>query len=110
MDETEQLRQATREAHEAMKDMKALMRDCRVLIAEVETVAAKQVDRRIREAIEYGLAVHMTAIQDAIGDSEKMIYERFGKIADILLGEDRNARRAGSAIQELTQQWVAEQS
>ena len=52
MTEVEDLRAATRECHEAMKDMKLLMRDARVLIAEIHAAAYSDVHDEIRAAVQ----------------------------------------------------------
>ena len=110
MTEVEDLRAATRECHEAMKDMKLLMRDARVLIAEIHAAAYSDVHDEIRAAVQGGIAAHHQAITDAIEEGTAMVYKRFAELGDILMGEDRGSKKSGSAIKELAQQWVAERS
>lgn len=114
MDETEQLRAATREAHEAMKDMRLLMRDARCLIEDVHNAVTidinERVSEQIRTAVRINMEGHQIAISEAIEEATSLVYKRFSEIGDVLMGEDRNAKRAGSAIHELAQQWVADQS
>jgi hypothetical protein len=107
MDEVEELRAATREAHEAMKDLKVLMRECRALIAEAEVAAEREVVTQVKEAVEVGLAAHGEAITEAIEQAETLIYQRFAQIGDILMGEHKGTRQ-GSAIKELAASWAAE--
>lgn len=105
---TEELRAATREAHEAMKDMKRLMRDVEDLLARLHIAAHREVNGMLAEAVRAGMAEHQAAVLAAIDDGTKMVYARFAEIGDILMGEDRDSKRAGSAIQELAQRWVSE--
>lgn len=110
MDETEQLRAATREAHEAMKDMRLLMRDARCLIEDIREATTvevnKQVSDEVRMAIMANMAGHQQAISEAIEEATALVYKRFSDIGDVLMGEDRSSKRAGTAIQELAQEWV----
>jgi hypothetical protein len=110
MTEVDDLRAATREAHEAIKDLRAATRDALDVLAQVKIAAKKAVDEDLADAIREGLVQFHDANAHAIADSEAAIYDRFAKIGDILLGEDRNSRKAGSAIQDLAQQWVAERT
>jgi fructose-1,6-bisphosphatase/inositol monophosphatase family enzyme len=114
MDETEQLRAATREAHEAMKDMRLLMRDARCLITDIQQAVTTEVDKQVKDAVRatimVQLAVHHQALEESIDEATALVYKRFSEIGDVLMGEDRNPKRAGSAIHQLAQQWVADQS
>ena len=110
MTEVEELRAATRECHEAMKDMKLLMRDARVLIAEIQEAAYQEVNTVVGVFVREGMDAHRRAIEDAIEEGTNMVYKRFAELGDILMGEDRGSRKSGSAIKELAQQWVAERS
>ena len=109
-EEVEQLRQATREAHEAMKDMRLLMRDARVLIAEIHEAASQDVHQIVGVFVRQGMDAHQKAIEDAIEDGTTLVYKRFAEIGDILMGEDRGSKRSGNAIKELAAQWVAERT
>lgn len=109
MSEIEELRAATREAHEAMKDIRLLMRDARVLMAELNECIGMDVKSTLNTAVAVGMAAHQAAIEEAITEAERLIYERFGAIGDVLLGEDRNSARTGNAIREMAQRWAAEQ-
>ena len=114
MTEVEDLRAATREAHEAMKDMRLLMRDARCLIADIQEATSTQINEKvsdeIRAAVFLNMEGHQQAISEAIEEATALVYKRFSEIGDILMGDDRNAKRAGSAIHDLAQQWVADQS
>ena len=109
-EEVEQLRQATREAHEAMKDMKLLMRDARCLIADIREAAYQEVNAVVAVYVREGMAAHQRAIEDAIADGTNLVYQRFAELGDILMGEDRGSKKQGSAIKDLAAQWVAERT
>ena len=114
MSEVEDLRAATREAHEAMKDMRLLMRDARCLITDIQEAVTIDINDKVSEQIRLAITVQLMSHQqefgEAIEEATALVYKRFAEIGDILMGDDRNAKRAGSAIHELAQQWVADQS
>ena len=93
-----------------MKDMKLLMRDARVLIAEIQEAAYQEVNDIVGEFVRAGMEAHHRAIEDAIEEGTNMVYKRFAELGDILMGEDRGSKKSGSAIKELAQQWVAERA
>ena len=108
MSEVEDLRAATREAHEAIKDLRAVIKEAFDVLAQVKIAAHRALDEEMGEAIRKGLEEHEAAYISAVADAERSIYERFARIGDILMGDDRRSKVAGSAIQDLAQQWVAE--
>jgi hypothetical protein len=110
MTEAEDLRAATREAHEAMKDMKLLMRDARCLINDIHEAAYQEVNSIVGTFVREGMEAHNKAIEDAIEDATNLVYRRFAEIGDVLMGEDRGSKKSGSAIKKLAEQWVAERS
>lgn len=110
MTEAEELREATREAHAAMKDLRFLMRDCRVLLAEMQDAAQIAVNEQVQAAIVMNLESHQRAIKEAILEAEQTVYARFAEIGDVLLGEDRNHKKAGRTIKQIAMDWAAENS
>jgi hypothetical protein len=93
-EEIDELIVRTREAHEALKDIKAATKELNETIkhadeAQVQLMAAlvHVVDEAIGEAIETGLANYSGAITSAIDGATAAVYERFDIIAGILLGE-----------------------
>ena len=106
--EAEQLRAVTLEAHEAIKDLRATIREAQDVLVQVKIASRKALDEDMGDAIRDGLVQFHDANATAIASAEKSIYERFAKIGDILMGDDRRSRAAGTAIQDLAQQWVAE--
>lgn len=84
----------TRAAHEALKDLKAGIKEAQDAIKATEAaqrhllVALTQtVDSAIADAIDIGLQNYSTAIEIAIQDAQQAVYDRFDVIAAILLGE-----------------------
>jgi len=86
----------TREAHEALRDLKGVLRETRDLIGDAERArerlmamiavgAATEVDDKIQQAIDTGLENYASAIESAIGDAEDAIFARFDKLMDTLL-------------------------
>ena len=89
------LKVAVREAHEALKDLRHVIKEAREVIKAVEAAANEEVADRVMPIIEGTLGGLGVAIDEAIVESEKRIYARFDKVADLLLGEDQATKRRG---------------
>lgn len=89
------LREATREAHETIKDLRAATQEARAVVKEVQRVAAEQVDERISAALTAGLDQLADSIKTACDDATTSVFARFDTITDTLLGETKKDRRAG---------------
>lgn len=92
---TVQLKEATREAHMAIKDLRTLMKEVRDLLKEVqqtrddlETVAQVAFEERLGTAVKESLDGLMNATNTAIDQAMEKVYERFDKVASALLGEE----------------------
>lgn len=94
-EETEDLRSATRAAHEAIKDMRGLIREMTVLRDEVKATSETVFTERMSEQVATGLAAYNDAIAKAIEEATEAVDRRFDTIASVLLGEDGEARRKG---------------
>lgn len=101
------LREATRVAHEATKDLKAAIKEARSVIAEIKAEAEIQVSERLEAAVKSGLAELDSSIEKAIEDSTDRVYARFDKIADILTGETKKDKQKGEpSMADLAKQVV----
>lgn len=81
------LRDAVREAREALKDLRAERKRWQPL--------PDQVYGRIDQAVAQGLKEYETALETAIKTGTEAVFRRFDQISAILLGEDSQSRRAG---------------
>lgn len=103
-DEAEELRAATREAHEAMQGLRDVMRELRTLKGEVEEAAGRVFAERMEEQVAAGLEHYHSRISQAIEDTTEAVDRRFQTIADILLGEEKSQKRKGmETIAELAE-------
>lgn len=98
IDETlKKMRQATREAHEAIQGLKQAKKD-------IEDVW-KQIDHDITQVIAEhtaaGLKGYDAALHESIDKAQAAVDKRFDDITDILLGED--ARCRGMTLKEAAQ-------
>lgn len=93
----ETLKAATREAHEATKDLRKAIKEARAVVTEVNQAAAVQVDGRIAVALSAGLETLQESIGTAIDDATGRVNARFDQVADILLGETKKDKRRGNA-------------
>lgn len=91
----ENLREATRHAHEAIKDLRDATRDAKAVVKEIQEAAAVNVDGRVHQAIIASLGELESATKEAIDRATASVYERFDRIADILMGETKQDRRVG---------------
>jgi N-methylhydantoinase B/oxoprolinase/acetone carboxylase alpha subunit len=81
------LRDLTRQAHEAAKDLKATIKS----FNEARNRIQEQADEQINECVSAGLKEYKDKLAEAIQTSEKAIYKRFGNIEKILTGEEDRA-------------------
>lgn len=87
----EELREAIREAHGVLKDLRAERKAVERLL---DGIPAK-VDRRIETAVKAGLETLNKVIEKAIDDATAKVFHRFDSLEAILTGTDRASRRAG---------------
>lgn len=86
------LREATREAHEAMQGLRALkrevIRDFDVRVAALSGAT----ERTIHDTVEAGLDRYKATLDKAIVSATQAVYDRFDLLATIMLGEERTER------------------
>lgn len=94
-EEVARLKEATREAHEALKDLKRGVEEAkeahRLLHACVEQALNDGIGKQVQE----GLDEYKESLAAAIDGATEAVYKRFDQIADILTGEDKQSKRAG---------------
>jgi hypothetical protein len=77
----EESRIATREAHEAVKDLRQATKEARMILDEGAT---KIIGRKVEE----GLSEYRETLDIAIKEASDAVFRRFDTIKSILLGED----------------------
>jgi len=87
------LRDATREAHEAIKDLRQIMREAREIRADVVLLATTSAEEVVDPVIVAALERYQATIATAIESATTAVYARFDIIADLLLGETKKQRR-----------------
>lgn len=88
-DEAEQLHQLTREAHEAAQEVKAAMRDYRVLVETARGEMISELQQYMREQVAIGFAA-LTAV---IEEQDKQVIERVRQVAGQLDEWESDVRR-----------------
>jgi hypothetical protein len=83
--ELAELKQATREAHEAIKDLRTVLAEARVF--QAESLAA-QVDTKVHDQVADGLARYQGTLAKAVDDATAAVFRRFDTIVANLLGHD----------------------
>lgn len=98
------LKEATREAHEVIKDLKRAVADARETHRLLHACVQDALNAGIGEQVQQGLDEYKDSLNKAIDDATQAVYTRFDQIADILLGEDKQSKRAGKpSIPELVE-------
>lgn len=92
------LRQATREARECLKDFKQMQRDYQQLIDNW----ADRVNRQIADDVSKGLEAYKSALDTAMKEATDRVFARFDKLSAIIMGE--NQKGIMPTIPELIQQ------
>lgn len=95
LDDARELREASREAHEAIQDLRVAMKDGKQLLQEIRTAAKGAVDEQVEAAIEAAVMRLKEAVEAAIEPATAEVFKRFDTITDTLMGEDRRSRRQG---------------
>lgn len=100
----EDLRAATREAREALSDLRRERREVEALIRS----AGRDAVARLGQTVAEGLNQYHAALAAAIDVAEARVDKRFQTIVDILTGEDRKSRRRGKkTLTQLAHEHVA---
>ncbi len=100
------LREATREAREAAKDLRAEMRAARELRREF--LGTPELDARLGELTEAALSRYSDGIDKQIKLATEAVWNRFDTITMICLGEDPQSVREGKkTIPDLIREFIA---
>jgi len=91
------IREAVRDGHALLRDLKAATKEARAAVAEVERRMAVVVDDRISQVVMEGLGEYKAELAKAIASADKRVADRFDQLAAIYLGEDPKSRREGLA-------------
>jgi hypothetical protein len=100
------LKQATREAHEAIQGLREAQRDMRALLEEVRGAALESVQKRISDAVVAGLAEYDASLKEAIGKGTQATYDRFDLLATVCLGEERMRGGSVKPLAELFRRYI----
>lgn len=99
------IKQATREANEAIQGVKEVLREAKQYRAELEESTQKIVDDRVSEAVAIGLEAFKESLDKAIEGATKQTYARFDELTSLLLGETKTQRRRGEfSLTEIVEQ------
>jgi putative cell wall-binding protein len=99
--EAEELRAATREAHEVLKDLRQVVREAKVVRNSLHASAEKALEDGINATVEASLEKYRDTIEKAIEEATKAVFDRFDTLADHLMGETKKAKRQGKSLFDL---------
>lgn len=98
-EEAAELRAATREAHEAMRDMRVLLEECRAITVEMATIVKVEIDGWMGEQVRKGLEDYNGTMLSAIDGATEAVYQRFDNLVRILCaGTKSQQRKEGESI------------
>jgi CHASE3 domain sensor protein len=89
------LRAVTRQAHEAIKDLRTAIREAREVNDQIVATLATQTNEMISMAVNVGLDNYQSTMMQAIKEAEETISERFERIYEALVGSDKHGQREG---------------
>lgn len=95
------LRQAIREAHEAIQDLGYFIKEARAIRKQIPESVAGYLDKSAKEGVD-ALGEGMAR---AVKESEARIFKRFDTIASILTGEEDKAK-GGMNLEEQVQNMI----
>jgi truncated hemoglobin YjbI len=102
MSEVNELKEATRRAHEAIKDLKLAIREAQETSDEIKQMIHDEIYDRVDAEVAAGLDDYKTVLSEAIDKATDKVFARFDYLADILMGEDKQSQRKGKkSITEL---------
>ena len=102
----QELRAVVREAHEAVKDLRADMKTAREL--REQFLSAPELDEQMGKRVKEGLEEYDETLQRAIKVAEKAMYNRFDVLTAICLGEDPESVKTGvTSIPDLLREYIA---
>lgn len=102
----QELRAVVREAHEAIKDLRADMKAAREL--RERFLSAPELDEQMGKRVKEGLEEYGDTLQEAIAVAEKAMYNRFDVLTAICLGEDPESVKTGvTSIPDLLREYIA---
>jgi hypothetical protein len=100
------LREATRAAREAAKDLRGEVKAAREFRREF--LSTPELDARLAELTEAALASYDASIAKAIEDATQAVWNRFDTITMICMGEDPKSVREGrKTIPDLLREFIA---
>jgi hypothetical protein len=103
-DPNAELKELIQEAHTAIKDLRQAVREALQIQATIRNSTADDVHDVLEAAVAKGLEEFLEAQQAAIKDAERRVFNRFDRVMDTLLGEDKETKRKGEpSIPELFQ-------
>ena len=96
----QEIKEATREANQVLKDLKAERKVCEAWILEQQDAINNQIMKHIRRELErIG-----PAIEKAVRDARSRINRQFDELAAILMGEDKKQRE--KPLKDVVREWM----
>jgi hypothetical protein len=89
------IKEATRVAHEAIKDLKGLIKEAKQISEHISVQMHEEVDEKLQAEVKVGLEQLSVAFKAATEEATNKVFKRFDDLADLLLGEDWRSKKKG---------------
>ncbi len=89
------LKDLTRKAHEAVQELKGVIREARQVRKELTDACEVEIRTRLEPVVKLHIRELTAATDKAIEATSDAIDKRFDTIVDIMLGEDKHSQRRG---------------
>lgn len=106
-DDIDDLKAATRAAHEMIQELNEAIRDAEKAAEGLRKMVHDQVDDVLSREVRGGLEALGKVVQKACDDATELVYRRFDTITATLLGETKDRRRKGDrSIPEMAEEYA----
>lgn len=85
IDKAEEIRAATREANETLKDLRIAMKQAQGLIEDIAMEAEREIDEHVDPAVRKGLEEYKASVDKAITEATEAVFGRFDKLFDLMM-------------------------
>jgi hypothetical protein len=104
--ELKQLRELIREAHECIKEMRHLKKECEDAERRAVLALSDSYRSHMELVVKQGLESYQGELTKAINDATDRVYARFDQLGDMLLGETKKLKRRGQSLPQLIEEII----
>lgn len=106
-DDIKALKDATREAHEAIQGLREVMREAKQVTDTLRTVLDDVIKQQIQERVDAGLRNYVADIKRATDEATDAVFKRYDILTDTLLGTTKAHLRNGESMEDMAERFRA---